>query len=87
VDHPVSITDILIQRAKEFLPPHTPALALKSSVFNNLAKLEDVNKKAKMLLEKHRGLLNNVKHRGSSNSIDLGEEHGDSGSKHSHYTN
>ena len=40
-----------------------------------------------MLLEKHRGLLNNVKQRGSSNSIDLGEEHGDSGSKHSHYTN
>ena len=51
------------------------------------AIVEDVNKKAKMLLEKHRGLLNNGKHRGSSNSIDLGEEHGDSGSKHSHYTN
>lgn len=50
---PLSLADILSMRAKHFCM-NTDLVTLKSTVFANLVKLEDVNKKAKSILEKHR---------------------------------
>ncbi len=50
----------------------------------NLLKLEDVNKRAKAILDKHKTLIQQLKHK-NSNSMDL-SNHSDTASKHSHLT-
>jgi hypothetical protein len=53
---PVNIVDVLSKRSKNFLPK-AELLVLKKTVFTNLMKLEDVNKKAKGILEKYKTQL------------------------------
>ena len=73
---PVNIVDVLSHRAKEFLPT-SELVVLKKMVFSNLAKLEDVNKKAKLILEKHKTLIQQR----NKTSVDLSNS--DSKSEHS----
>jgi hypothetical protein len=61
VDHgyaesPLTITDMISKQAKLFLPT-AEIINLKKTVFSNLQKLEDVNKKAKNILEKYKAQL------------------------------
>ena len=48
-----------------------------------------MNKKAKAILEKYKGVINTIsaKHKNSIDGISSFEKLSDSGSKHSHYTN
>lgn len=56
--------------------------SLKNSVFKNILKIEDVNKKAKQILEKYKV---QVQARQSANRKDSADAiMSDSGSKHSH---
>jgi len=49
-------------------------------------KTEDVNKKARFILEKYKGIISS-KHKNSMDGLSSHEKLSDSGSKHSHYTN
>jgi hypothetical protein len=51
-----------------------------------LSKTEDVNKKAKSILEKYKGVIAS-RHKNSMDATSSPEKMSDSGSKHSHYTN
>jgi hypothetical protein len=53
VKPPVTIQDIMAKRAKQFLPM-AEELVLKTQVFQNLIKAEDVTKKAKQIIEKYK---------------------------------
>lgn len=51
---PVTVTDVLAVRAKQFLP-HAELVALKGQVFTrSLVKLEDVSRRVKSILDRHR---------------------------------
>ena len=51
---PVSVTDVLAARAKQFLP-HAELVTLKGQIFTkSLAKLEDVSRRVKSMLDRHR---------------------------------
>jgi len=82
IDHghfhsPVHIVDILSKRAKAFLPT-AELMVLKKVIFTGMAKLEDVIKKAKLILDKHNVQLQLR----SKNSNDM--SYSDSESKYSH---
>ena len=51
-----------------------------------MLRTEDVNKKAKLILEKYKGVISN-KHKNSMDGFSSLDKLSDSGSKHSHYTN
>jgi hypothetical protein len=56
VKAPVTIQDILAARAKQFLP-NSEELVLKAQVFPNLTKCEEVTKKAKSIIERHKSQI------------------------------
>jgi hypothetical protein len=49
----VSISDITSKRAKLFLP-NAEVLVLKKTVFNGMFKLDEINKKARQILDKYK---------------------------------
>jgi len=53
---PVTIQDILAKRAKQFLPM-SEELVLKTQVFHNLIKAEEVTKKAKQIIDKYKSSI------------------------------
>jgi|TARA_B110000285_G_C15115067_1_gene613562 hypothetical protein len=79
---------VLANRAKEFLPSSEEYI-LKHTVFQGLSKADDVNKKAKSILEKYKGIISSMstKHKNSIDGISSLEKMSDTGSRHSHYTN
>lgn len=58
-------------------------------MFSGLSKTDDINKKAKSILEKYKSIITTIssKHKNSIDGISSFEKLSDTGSKHSHYTN
>lgn len=50
---PIHVVDVLSRQAKKFLPK-AELLVLKKNIFSGLLKLEDVIKKAKTILDRHK---------------------------------
>jgi len=71
----------MASRSKEFLPT-AEELVLKKTVFSHLGKLEDVNKKARTILDKYKV---QIQAKAARTSVDM-TNLSDSGSKNSHYT-
>lgn len=55
IDAPVQINDLLAVRAKEFLPK-AEVKVLSTKVFGGIQKVDDVNKRAKHIVDKYRAI-------------------------------
>lgn len=79
-ESPVQISDLLAARTKEFLPK-SEIKSVKAKVFAGILKLDDVNKRAKQIMDKSKSQIVNKGLRRTS-SFDASYM-SDTGSKHS----